>query len=183
MRNKALCSLMAAAMFAGLAACGNDQISYPVLPTEEFVATLAGANEVPPVTSAATGTVILGVMYDTVLTWRIDVAAIDSPTVVRVFSGAAGAAGGDTLAVLFLGPAVCNATNTTSPSCRAQYTGTINPGLSKASQLTVIPASYGATPAARFTALLGLMRAGTAYVQVHNRANPTGHMRGQIGPM
>lgn len=182
MRRSSLCSLMAAGLFAGLAACG-DEISYPVLPTEEFVATLAGANEVPPVTSAASGTVILGVMYDTVLTWRIDVAAIDSPTVVRIFSGAAGVAGGDTLAVLFAGPGTCNATNTTSPSCRAQYTGTINPGLSKASQLTIIPVSYGATPAARFTALLGMMRAGTAYIQVHNRANPTGHMRGQIAPL
>ena len=134
-------------------------------------------------TTTASGTVLLSVAFDTMLSYRIDVAAIDSPTVVRLFSGAAGVGGGDTLVVMFSGPATCNATNVTSPSCRAGYTGTINPAQVKPSQLTKIPLSYGATPRARFDSMMVLMRNGTAYVNVHNRANPTGHMRGQIQPM
>jgi hypothetical protein len=187
MRNKTLCSLMAAALLAGLAACGDDQISYPVLPVEEFTATLTGANEVPPVTTAATGTVLFAVMFDTVLSYRIDVAGLDSTTVIRVYAGAAGAAAGDTLAVLFTGVSCLDAQNQpinrTSPSCRSGYTGTINPNQFKASQLTRIPLSYGATAGARFAALLTLMRNGTAHVNIHNKANPTGHIRGQIQPM
>lgn len=185
MRSKSLCSLMAAGLFAGVLACG-DQISYPILPIEEFTATLAGANEVPPVTTAATGTVVFAVMYDTVLSWRIQVAGLDSTTAIRVFRGAAGVAGGDTLAVLFSGVACRDANNVainaTSPSCRLGYTGTINPNLFKASQLTRMDSTYGATPGARFDSLLTLMRNGNVYVNVLNKANPTGHIRGQIQP-
>jgi len=175
---------MAAGMFAGLAggACGNDQISYPVIPIEEFTATLAGANEVPPVATTATGTVAFAVLYDTILSYRIDVAGLDSVTVIRVYSGAAGAAAGDTLAVLFTGP-TCSAATQTSPSCRLGYTGTINPAQFKASQLTRIPVSYGATPVDRFNAFLALMRNGTAHVNIHTKASPSGNIRGQIQPM
>jgi len=189
MRCQSLCSLMAAGMFAGLAggACGNDQISYPVIPIEEFTATLTGANEVPPVATAATGTVLFAVMYDTILSYRIDVTGLDSVTVIRVYSGAAGAAAGDTLAVLFTGVACKNAAgaaiNATSPSCRLGYTGTINPAQFKASQLTRIPLSYGATPVDRFNAFLALLRNGTAHVNIHTKANPSGNIRGQIQPM
>lgn len=188
MRSKSLCSLMAAGLFAGVVACGNDQISYPVLPVEEFIATLAGASEVPPVTTNASGTVVFAVLYDTVLSWRIDVAGVDSTTAIRVFRGGAGVGGGDTLAVLFTGVGCRDPDNNlpiniTSPSCRVGYTGTINPNQFKASQLTRIDATYGATPAARFDSLLTLMRNGNAYVNVHNKANPTGHIRGQIQPM
>jgi hypothetical protein len=186
MRNKTLCSLMAAGLFAGAAACG-DGFTFPVASVEEFTATLTGANEVPPVTTTATGTVVFAVMFDTVLTWRIDVAGLDSATVIRVYSGGAGAPAGDTLAVLFTGPACRNAQNVainaTSPSCRSGYTGTINPNQSKASQLTRIPASYGATPVDRFNAFVALLRNGTAHVNIHNKANPSGHIRGQVQPM
>jgi len=100
---------------------------------------------------------------------------------------AAGAAAGDTLAVLFTGVACRNASNVainvTSPSCRLGYTGTINPNQFKASQLTRIPVSYGATVRQRFDALLALMRNGTAHVNIHNKASPNGIIRGQIQPM
>jgi hypothetical protein len=187
MRNKTSFSLLAAALFAGAAACGNDQITYPILPVEEFTATLTGANEVPPVTSTATGTALFAVMYDTVLSFRIDVASVDSTTVIRIYSGAAGVAAGDTLAELFTGVACRNlqnqAINVTSPSCRLGYTGTISPNQVKASQLTRIPVSYGATAQARFNALVAMMRNGTAHVNIHTKANPNGVIRGQIQPM
>ena len=187
MRNKTLCSLMAAALFAGVAACG-EQISYPVPPVEEFTASLTGANEVPPVTTGATGSVLFAVAFDTILSYRIEVAGVDSTTAIRIYSGAAGAAGADTLVVLFTGvacrdPATGAAINVTSPSCRLGYTGTINPNQFKASQLTRIPLSYGATARERFDALLALMRAGTAHVNIHTKASPNGNIRGQIQPL
>jgi len=186
MRNKTLCSLMAAGLFAGVAGCG-EQIAFPVPPVEEFTATLSGANEVPPVPTLATGTVQFAVAFDTILTFRVDVAGLDSTTAIRVYAGGAGAAATDTLVVLFSGVACRNAQNVainaTSPSCRLGYTGPISPNQFKASQLTRIPNSYGATPVERFNALLALMRAGTAHVNIHNKTNPTGHIRGQIQPL
>jgi len=72
--------------------------------------------------------------------------------------------------------------NTTSPACRSGYTGQLSEGQLKPSLMTGIPSSWGATPRARFDSLLSRMRAGTVYVQVHTRLNPTGAIRGQIQP-
>jgi hypothetical protein len=264
MRTKSLCSLMAAGLFAGVAACGNDQISYPILPAEEFTATLSGAGEVPAVTTAATGTAILGVVNDTILSFRVDVAGIDSTTVSHIHAGAAGVAG-PVIVLLFAGPSACkqnsgapiaitsssagNPTtitttaphglgavastalvrmaghagstpslnneytatvtgtstftvpvavavagtggtaqrfvliNVTSPRCRPGYTGFLTQGQLKASQLTDLPAGYGATARARLDSLLVLLRTGGAYVNVRNAVDSSGHMRGQIQPM
>jgi len=73
--------------------------------------------------------------------------------------------------------------NVTSPRCRPGYTGFLAQGQLKASQLTDLPAGYGATARARLDSLLVLLRTGGAYVNVHNRINAGGHIRGQIGPM
>jgi len=262
MRHSSLCSLMAAGLFVGVAACG-EQISYPVLSTEEFNAGLTGAAEVPAVTTGATGTSIFAVFDDTVLSFRVDVADIDSTTAAHIHSGAVGVPG-PVIVTLFAGPSACkqnsggpiaiatssvgNPTritttvkhnlaiastplvriaghtgstpslnneytatvidtitfsvpvpvavagtggtaqrfvliNVTSPRCRPGYTGFLNQGLFKASQLTELPAGYGATPRARLDSLMVLLRTGGAYVNVHNAVNPGGHIRGQIGPM
>ena len=105
MRNKTLCSLMAAALFASVAACGTD-ISYPILPAEEFTATLSGAGEVPAVTTVATGTAIFAVVNDSFLSFRVDVAGIDSTTASHIHAGAAGVAG-PVIVNLFAGPSAC----------------------------------------------------------------------------
>jgi len=263
MRNTTLCSLMAAGLFAAVAACGTD-ISYPILPAEEFTATLNGAGEVPAVTTAASGTAIFAVVNDTILSFRVDVAGIDSATASHIHAGAAGVAG-PIIVNLFAGPSACkqnsgaaiaitsssvgdpttitttaphglgaNAStalvriaghagstpslnneytatvtdtstftvpvpvtvagtggtaqrfvlvNVTSPRCRPGYTGFLAQGQLKASQLTLLPAGYGATAPERLDSLLVLLRTGGAYVNVHNAVNSGGHIRGQIGPM
>ncbi len=262
MRNKALCSLMAAGLFAAVGACGTD-IAYPVATTEDFTATLAGANEVPSVTTGATGTVLFAVAYDTMLSYRIDVVGIDSTTSSNIHAGAPGAVG-PVIVPLFAGPAACKQNagapiaissssvgtpttitttaphglgaagtiflvriaghagstpslndeytatvsgtstftvpvavtvggtggtaqrfvliNVTSPRCRPGYTGFLAEGQFKASQLTGLPAGYGATPRQRLDSLLVLLRNGGAYVNVNNAVNSSGHIRGQIGP-
>ncbi len=262
MRIQRLCSLMAASAFAGVLACG--EVSFPVIPAEEFTAALTGANEVPAVTTAATGTAIFGVINDTILTYRVDVAGIDSTTASHIHEGAAGVPGG-VIVTLFTGATACkqnsgtaiaitsssvgNPTtitttaphglggtgstalvriaghagstpslnneytatvtgtstftvpvdvtvagtggtaqrfvliNVASPRCRTGFTGPLNEAQVKYSALTALPAGFGATARERFDSLLVLMRTGGVYVNVHNPANPAGHIRGQIGPL
>jgi hypothetical protein len=262
MRNKTLCSLMAAGLFAGLAACGTE-ISYPVLATEEFTATLSGAGEVPAVTTTATGTAIFAVVSDSILSFRVDVAGIDSTTASHIHAGAVGVPG-PIIVNLFAGPSACKQNsgsaiaitsssvgspttittttkhglgavgatalvriaghagstpslnneytatvidtitftipvavavagtggtaqrfvlvNVTSPRCRPGYTGFLAQGQLKESQLTGLPAGYGATTRERLDSLLVLLRTGGAYVNVHNAVNTGGHIRGQIQP-
>jgi hypothetical protein len=97
MRILKLCSLMAAVAFAGGAgavACSYESsVSFPELPTEEFDATLAGANEVPAVTTTAAGSAIFAVFEDSILGWRVDVADIDSTIQAHIHAGPAGTAG------------------------------------------------------------------------------------------
>lgn len=162
--------LLAAGLAAGVAAC--DEVAFPTPePQEEFQATLSGANEAPtPVTAPGTGTAIFAVTLDTFLAFRMDVAAIDSPTVAHIHEGAAGVPGG-VIVTLYSGP-----------TRGLAYTGVLGQTQFKPSQLTQLSAGYGATPRARFDSLLILMRAGAVYVNVHSRSNPGGHMRGQIEP-
>jgi len=191
-----LCSLMAAATFAGVVACG--EIAYPVIPAEEFTATLTGTNEVPAVTTTATGTAIFGVINDTILTFRVDVAGMDSTTASHIHEGAAGVVG-PVIVTLFTGPTACLSTavppvpiNVASPRCRTGFTGPLNQAQVKYSALTALPAGFSANLAAtasrsdslraRFDSLKVLMRTGGVYVNAHNLANSGGHIRGQIGP-
>lgn len=153
---------------AGLAAC--DEVSFPTL-GEEFQATLSGANEVPSVTTTASGTAAFAVVDDTLLIYRLDVAAIDTPTVAHIHEGAAGAPGG-VIVTLYGGP-----TRNT-----AGYTGPLGVGQLRPDQLTQLPVGYGADARARLAELVSRMRAGTVYVNVHTRRNPGGEVRGQIQP-
>jgi len=179
--------LLIPSLVAGLAGgiLGCDAVSFPTPPAEEvFAATLAGANEVPPVTTAATGAAQFTVSLDTFLAFRVDVASIDSTTFAYIHEGAAGVAG-NVIATLFVGPGGCRSAtgtpiNVSSPRCRTGFTGELAQGQFKPSLLTQLPLSYGATPRARFDSLLGLMRSGNGYVNVRNRVDSLGHVRGQI---
>lgn len=183
MRFQYIRGLMVAAVVWAAPACGTELISSALPSDEEFAGALAGANIVPPVTTTATGTVDFALVRDTFLVFRVAVGALDSATVARIHAGAAGDTG-IALATVFLGVACRNAANqpinTASPSCRAGYTGQLSEGQFKPSQLTAIPAGYGATARARFDSLLTLMRTGGVYLQVGTRLNPTGAIRGQI---
>ena len=92
-------SLMAACVFAGVVAC--DEVSFPVIPAEEFTASLVGTNEVPPVTTTAGGSAIFAVIRDTILSWRVDVADIDSTILAHIHAGPAGT-GGPVIVDLFI---------------------------------------------------------------------------------
>lgn len=150
----------------GLAAC--DEVSFPTT-GQEFEATLSGASEVPAVTTNASGTASFAVVDDTLLIYRLDVAAIDTPTVAHIHEGAAGTPGA-VIVTLYSGP-----TRNT-----AGYTGPLGVGQLRPVQLTQLPAGYGADPQARMAELVARMRAGTVYVNVHSKRNPGGEIRGQI---
>jgi CHRD domain len=255
-------SLVAACGVAGVVACGFDEPVFPEeAPTEEFVATLSPANEIPPVVSSATGSAVIAIIDDSILSYRVDVADIDSTTLAHIHAGPADS-NGVVIVDLFLGSTVnckqnldTNMTvvsssigdpttikvagrhgrtgvflvrlashtgatpsldgehlatvtgdstftvpvavtaggtggtarrftliNTTSPRCQVDYTGPLNQSQVKYSALTKLPTAWGATPRERFDTLLARMRTGDVYVNVHNRANAAGHMRGQVGP-
>lgn len=188
MRNSSLRSVLAAAALAGAAACSFDNgVTYPVLTTDDFEAALAGANEVPAVTTTATGTAQFAVFTDTILAFRIDVAGLDSTTMAHIHDGAAGVGGPIIVTLLDLTTVACrNAAgqnvNVSSPRCRPSLTGPITVGQIRASQMTQIPTSWGATARARYDSLVVRLTNGTVYVNVHNVANPAGHIRGQVGP-
>lgn len=170
----------------GAAACGTEQFSSPIESDENFTATLNGTNVVPPVTTVATGTVQMAIVSDTFLVFRVAVSGLDSATSARIHAQPAGVADTTPIATIFQ-PVQCRDTqnrpiNTSSPACRTGYTGQLSEGQLKPSLMTGIPASWGATPRARFDSLLSRMRAGTAYIQVHTKLNPTGVIRGQIQP-
>jgi hypothetical protein len=177
---------LVAMIVAGFVVASCDKVEFPVIPIdEEFQGPLTGTNEVPSVTTTAAGAIQLALSLDTVLAFRVDVTGIDSTIWARIYSGAAGATGGDTIATLFVGAVACRDANNrpindASPTCRLSYAGQLGQGQIVPSQLT-LPAGYGATPRARFDSVLALMRAGNAYVNVHTKRNPNGELRGQIG--
>jgi hypothetical protein len=187
MRVTKLCSLMAAAALAGAAACSYESsVAFDELPSEEFDATLAGANEIPPVVTTASGTTLFAVLADSILAFRVNVAGIDSTTLAHIHQGDDTTAG-PILVDLFIAPAIaptgCTTAQQTSPRCRIGFTGPLSQGQVRASQLTKASiAGFGATPRERFDSLVVLLRTGGVYVNVHNVANPTGHMRGQTAP-
>jgi hypothetical protein len=184
MRFQSLCSLTAAGLVAGVLACG--EIAFPALTGEEFEATAAGTNEVPVVTTAATASAVFALLNDTTLSFRVDVSTIDSTTLSHIHQGAAGV-NGAVLVDLFLGPTIaptgCTAAQVASPRCRVGYSGILAQGQVKPSQLTKASiAGFGTTPRERFDSLLVLLRTGGVYLNVHNRLNPGGHVRGQTQP-
>jgi len=253
--------LLAAAAFAGAVACTSSDISYPIERSEDFIATMNGANEIPAVTTAATGTAYISVIDDTILTYRVDVSAIDSTTASHIHTGTADSAGA-IVVTLFTGASACKqnlggvrtiisssvanptvitidsshgqaagstpfwriAGHTSTPSINGEFTATtvdslrftvpvdvtaggtggtaqrfqfvnlanprcipgfsgpLNQAQQKYSALTGLPAAWGTTARERFDTLVVRMRTGRVYVNVHNRANAAGHIRGQVGP-
>ncbi len=178
MRSSTLFLLITAGMAGGAVAC--DEVSLPTAtPGEEFQTALSGANEVPAVTTPATGAARFAVMLDTFLAFRLDVAAIDTTMAAHIHKGAAGVAD-SVIATLFTGLPTCNSNTQGSPSCRVGFTGLLVQGQLKPSQL---PVAFGAAPRARLDSLLRLLRTGNAYVDVHTKRNAGCEIRGQVQPL
>jgi len=145
-----------------VAACDDDEPSGPNVVRTNFTATLLGANERPtPVTTNATGNATLTLFDDDSVTYRVQVANIDSVTVSHIHFGDASVAGG---VMVFLG--------TSSPAVSFTTLSTLYQGT-----ITRATTFLGAFT---FDSLMTRMNAGTSYVNVHTRRNGGGEVRGQI---
>ena len=140
-----------------VAACGDD----PVSPATSFTATLSGANEVPAVTTTASGNATLSVS-GAQITYTVNVINLSNALVAHIHVAAAGANG----------------------PVRLNLCGTGAPEPPCTSGTAVLATGTNGTtfgdPAITFDSLLSAMRTGGAYVNVHTSANLGGEIRGQI---
>ncbi len=127
----------------------------------KFEAKLAGANEVPAVTTTATGTfsATLDEAAGT-LAWTLSVPAITNATAAHIHSGAAGSNGG-IVVNLFAAP-------TGAPVSTINVSGTAR------------AADLAGALAGNMAGFVTALKAGTLYVNVHTTANPGGEIRAQI---
>jgi hypothetical protein len=144
-----ICLVLALAL--GFSACDDDDMN-----TGAFTGTLTGSNEVPPVTTDATGTFTLDFDGSSVQ-YRLEVDSISNVTAAHIHSGAPGTTGPPRV-TLFNGP-------TTGP-----MDGVLAEGTFSTADVT------GVT----FDALVQEMQDGNAYVNVHTTEYPDGLIRAQI---
>ena len=150
-------------------ACGDDDSTDPATATS-FTATLSGTNEVPAVTTPATGSATLSVS-GTQITYTINATNLQNAVLGHIHLAAVGQNGPVRLNL-------CG-TGAPEPPCTSG-TGTV----------VVATGTNGATLGITFDELLSAMRSGGAYVNVHTFAdgctpgnagcNPGGEIRGQI---
>jgi hypothetical protein len=159
-----------AALLPIVAACGDDG---PSSEATSFTATLSGANEVPAVTTPATGTATLTVSNNQI-TYTITATDLQNAVLGHIHLAPAGQNGDVRLNL-------CG-TGDPQPVCAS------GPGTG-----VVATGTNGTTvgdPPITFEELLSAMRTGGAYVNVHTSApgctqgqpgcNPGGEIRGQI---
>jgi CHRD domain-containing protein len=149
-----------------VAACSDDGPSEAT----SFTATLSGANEVPAVTTTATGTATLSVSGNQI-TYTINATNLQNAVLGHIHLGATGVNGPVRLNL-------CG-TGAPEPAC-ASGTGTV----------VVATGTNGTTLGITFDELLTAMRTGGAYVNVHTFAtgctpgaagcNQGGEIRGQV---
>jgi len=154
-----------------VAGCGDDDNNDTPQQATSFTATLSGANEVPAVTTPATGTATLTVNGDQI-NYTVNVADLQNAVVSHIHIAPAGQNGPVRLNLCGTGDPL--------PDCTSG-TGVLATG------------SNGTTvgdPAITFDSLVSAIRAGNAYVNVHTSTpgctagdpgcNPGGEIRGQI---
>ena len=137
-------------------ACSDD----PASPATSFTAALSGANEVPPVTTTATGSATLSVS-GAAITYTVNVTDLQNDAVVAHIHVAPTGVNGPVRLNL------CG-TGAPEPACSTTPTGVLATG------------TNGTTLDVTFDELLTAMRTGGAYVNVHTSANQGGEIRGQI---
>jgi hypothetical protein len=142
---------LASAFFALALACGGSS-------GENFTASMNGAQETPPVSTAATGTAGFTNNGSTV-SYTFSASGLSgNPTAAHIHFGAVGVKG----------PVVVPLSVAAGPTAgTATGTGTFD--------------STGVTGGPTMTDVLDRMRNGGAYINVHTAANPGGEIRGQIG--
>lgn len=120
-----------------------------------FVATLSGANEVPAVTTSASGTATLTQTSDSTLDFTITLDSIQNVTMAHLHKGAPGQDG----------PPVVDLFKGAFSGSGTLVSGTIN-----ASDL------QGMT----MSAFVAAIRGDSIYVNVHTKGHPAGELRGQV---
>lgn len=148
-------SLASLALLALVGATVADQ-------STNFVAHLAGENEVPAVATKATGQAVF--MFDEdagSLHYKLVVANIDDVMQAHIHAAPAGT-NGAVVAFLY------------GPGPAQSQSGVLAEGTIMADDLV------GPLAGQPLSALIDLMRADGAYVNVHTMANPGGEIRGQI---
>jgi cytoskeletal protein RodZ len=131
--------------------------------TETFSAELSGQDEVPPVTTLATGTLTLTVSADaSSVAYLLKAGNIQNLTVARLHEGATGK-NGSTIATLYAGP-----------TKSGTFTGTVAQGsLTKADLV-------GPLKGKTINDLVALLRTGSVYVNVGTTGHKSGEIRGQL---
>ena len=149
------------ALAVGVLACGDD--NGPADPATSFTATLSGTNEVPPVTTAATGdrNVHHKRRADRVYSQRT---GIENVLVAHIHTGREGQNGPVRLNL-------CG-TGDPQPPCTSG-----NGVLATGTNGTTV-----GDPPITFDELVEAMRSDSAYANVHTTQNQGGEIRGQIVP-
>ncbi|MDA8324911.1 MAG: CHRD domain-containing protein [Nitrospiraceae bacterium] len=130
---------------------------------QSFKAMLAGSEEAPPVTTAATGEATFSTIErGKVLNYMLHVKDIKDVTSAHIHLGGPGKSG-PPVVVLFNGP-----------EKKGEFTGMLADGRITAKML------IGPLEGKTLTALIHEIRTGNAYVNVHTKQNPGGEIRGQI---
>ena len=150
-----------AILLTAVAACSDDDDGGTGSDTE-FEATLGGGDEVPAVTTIATGQATISIQGSEIV-YTVDVQNLENAVVSHIHVAPEGENGSVRMNL-------CGTDET--PAC-VSGTGTL---VSDSSSAT-----FG-EPAITFDSLVSAIRAGNAYVNVHTTANPGGEIRGQLVP-
>ena len=136
---------------------------------QTWSAVLTGADEVPPISSPATGTFTATVASDGSISFTLTFQGLaGNPTFSHIHFGQPGVAGG---VMIFL----CG--GGAQPDCPAATSGTVQ-GSIRLSNVTG-PATQGVDPGQLFEAMQAVSN-GNGYVNIHNARFPPGEIRGQV---
>jgi hypothetical protein len=151
-------------------ACSDDDDDGGTEPDTEFEASLSGSEEVPAVSTPASGNATVSIQGSAIV-YRVEVANLENAVVSHIHVAPAGE-NGDVRLNLCGVPA-------DSPDCSTETTGVLVEG------------SNGTTQGITFDSLVSAIRAGNAYVNVHTSDGtleqgpgnfPGGEIRGQLTP-
>jgi hypothetical protein len=127
-----------------------------------FKAEITGKQAVPPVETTAKGEAVFGITKGDELTYKITLADIENVTAAHIHIGKMGKNGGP-VAGLFAGP-----------KKEGKFSGTLSEGTITSKEL------LGPLAGKSVKDLIGLIKSGDAYVNVHTDKYPDGEIRGQI---
>jgi hypothetical protein len=158
-------TMMSVALAVGVLACSDDD--GPGSPATSFTATLSGTNEVPAVTTTATGDATLTI-NGAQIEYTINVLGIENALVAHIHTGREGQNG----------PVRLNLCGTPDPVASPPPPCTSGTGV-------LVTGTSGTTvgdPPITFDELVEAIRNDSAYVNVHTTQNQGGEIRGQIVP-